>query len=765
MLHAQGSPSLASRPESNSFVQNSLAVMPLPESIVLGEGKMRFSTTQTVSILGKPHPRLYAAATRFVRRLGDRVNILFPQETVTAADTSSTAAFIIESKRAGVVRLGEDESYTLSITPTQVRLTAETDIGALRGIETLLQTIQADTAGYYLPALTARDKPRFAWRGLMLDVCRHFLDASHVKRILDQMALVKLNVMHWHLSEDQGFRVESKVYPRLHEFGSEGMYYTQEQIRDVVRYADGLGIRVMPEFDVPGHTGAWLVGHPELAAGPPRGGTPTHKIERGFGRGSSNMNPTLDTTYNFLDRFFGEMAALFPDDFFHIGGDEVSGRIWRESAQIQEFMKQKGFKTNGELQHYFNSRLRPILQKRGKIMVGWDEIFEGELPKDIVIHSWRGKDSLYRSARAGHRGLLSWGYYIDLMRPAADHYAIDPLPNDTLLTPTEAARVLGGEATMWSEFTPFETVDSRIWPRTAAIAERFWSPRSVTDVEDMYRRLDAVSLRLEECGSQHERNYEMFIRRILNSNDDAAVQTARTLLDVVEPVKEYQRGRYGFSTLMPFSDVVDAALPDAKGVRPFAKLVDAWLLTPSSEHQSEHQSLTIQLKSHLERWRDNHQAFAALVSQAPKLKAAAPMSVWLASSATIALQAVDMLIATNAVQITSETPPEARPVKLSAKKTPSSLSKKEAEKEEQRAREIADMNEQRAVLQAIKAKIFAQEAAQTFAQAKKPFAKCELQVIGPMERLVQAAVQASTQATVNALNTFNAPPSQIQSNR
>jgi hexosaminidase len=712
----------------------SLAVMPLPESITLSEGKFRFTTSQTISLLGKPHPRLYPAATRLLRRLGDRVNVLFIQEIVSPSDTNSSAAFIVDCKRAGIIKLGEDESYALAITPAQVRLTAETDIGALRGIETLLQAVQADSTGYFLPALTIRDKPRFPWRGLMLDPCRHFIDASHVKRVLDQMALVKLNVLHWHLSEDQGFRVESKVYPRLHEFGAEGMYYTQEQIRDVVRYADGLGIRVMPEFDVPGHTGAWLVGHPELAAGPPPNGTPVHKIERGFGRGSSNMNPTLDTTYAFLDRFFREMSTLFPDEFFHIGGDEVSSRIWRESAQIQAFMEQKGFKTNGELQHYFNSRLRPILQKHGKIMVGWDEIFEGELPKDIVIHSWRGKDSLYRSARAGHRGLLSWGYYIDLMRPAADHYAIDPLPNDSLLTPIEAARVLGGEATMWSEFTPFETVDSRIWPRTAAIAERFWSPRSVTDVDDMYRRLDAVSLRLEECGSQHERNYEMFIRRILNTNDEAALHTARTLLDVVEPVKEYQRGRYGFSTLMPFSDVVDAARPDAKGVRPFAKLVDSCLSTPFPQNTAQFS----RLRKQLAHWRDNHAAFAALVPHAPKLKPAVLMSAWLASSATVALQAVEMLASTHATFTATQA-------------TPSSTALLLPKEQEQLARERAEMEEHRALLQRIVARAFAREATLTFAEAKKPYAKCELQVITSMERLVQAAIQTLMGSAVQVI--------------
>jgi hexosaminidase len=721
--------------------------MPLPAEISLVDqphARFRFSTTQTVSILGKAHRRIYPNATRFLRRLGERTNLLFQQDSVQPNDTTSAAAFVFRVQRPAALEVGEDESYELRITTTQIFLIAPTDFGILRGIETLLQTLSSDSTGYYFPTLTIRDKPRFVWRGLMIDPCRHFMDFHHLKRILDQMALVKLNVLHLHLSEDQGFRVESKVYPRLHEFGSDGQYYTQEQIREIVRYAGELGIRVMPEFDVPGHTGAWLVGHPELASGAGAGPNGTHKIARNFGRGTSNMDPTRDTVYRFLDRFIGEMVTLFPDAYFHIGGDEVVGRIWRESPSIAAFMKEKGFKTTGELQHYFNGRLREILRKHGKIMVGWDEIFEGDLPKDIVIHTWQRKDTLYRTVRAGHRGILSQGYYIDLNHPASQHYLNDPLPNDSLVSAEEAQRILGGEATMWSEFTPHEIVDSRIWPRTAAIAERLWSPRSVRDVDDMYRRLRAISLRLEDVGSSHEKNYEMLLRRILNSSDAGHIQTLRTVVDFIEPLKEYARGRFFYATTMPFSDVVDAARPDAPGVRPFSKAVEAVLLsaTAATLSSSSATALPIQatddaasarVREQLQRWQRNPPAFNALVAQAPKLRPLQRLSDMLASSATIALQALDILQGSTS-QLLGRLPPSLER-KLSARKLPT--------KQQQQVRQeftAFKTSAEQAVAQ------YYLNARETFRETRKPYGMCEVQIVPHLERLMLLATQATAQS-------------------
>src|SRR4029079_8426790 len=267
-----------------------------------------------------------------------------------------------------------------------------------------------------------------------------------------------------------GFRVESKQFPKLHEQGSEGLYYTHTEIRDFLDVAGDRGRRVMPEFDIPGHSRSWLVGYPELASGPG-----PYQVERTADSQDPVINPTLEGTYKFLDKFIGEMAHLFPDSYFHIGGDEVNGKQWDANPQIQDFKRSHGLKSNDELQAYFTKRVEKIVSQLHKKMVGWDEILTPGMPNNIVIQSWRGQDSLAAAAKQGYRGLLSSGYYIDLMWSAARHYAVDPMSGATAdLTPEEKQHILGGEATMWSEYVGPETIDSRIWPRTAAIAEKLW---------------------------------------------------------------------------------------------------------------------------------------------------------------------------------------------------------------------------------------------------------------------------------------------------
>jgi len=239
------------------------------------------------------------------------------------------------------------------------------------------------------------------------------------------MAAVKLNVFHWHLTDDQGFRIESKRFPKLHQLGSDGLYYTQKQIREVLDYARERGIRVVPEFDIPAHTSSWLVGYPLLASGPG-----SHEIGRHWGVYDPVMNPARESTYQFLDAFIGEMAALFPDEYFHIGGDEVNPKQWTHNPRIQAFARRHGLKNANELQAYFNKRIQAIVAKHGKRMEGWDEILNPDLPKSIVIQSWRGPKSLAEAARLGYTGLLSSNYYLDLMKPASFHYAVDPLGNE-----------------------------------------------------------------------------------------------------------------------------------------------------------------------------------------------------------------------------------------------------------------------------------------------------------------------------------------------
>jgi len=288
-----------------------------------------------------------------LRRLSGRTGLFFPQDYITAKSNPTMPQMIIKTSRIGDLVVGEDESYQLTITENQVTLKAETDIGALRGLETFLQLLSVDEKGYYFPAVVINDAPRFPWRGLLIDVSRHFMPVEVIKRNLDGMAAVKMNVFHWHLADDQGFRVECQSWPKLHELGSDGFYYTRAQIKEIIAYAADRGIRVIPEFDVPAHATSWLVAYPELGSAPG-----PYSLERRWGIKDPIMDPTKEFTYEFLDKFFAEMAALFPDEYFHIGGDENNGNHWNTNDHIQQFMKDNNIPDNHALQTYFNKHDR-----------------------------------------------------------------------------------------------------------------------------------------------------------------------------------------------------------------------------------------------------------------------------------------------------------------------------------------------------------------------------------------------------------------------
>ena len=474
------------------------ALMPWPSSIEMGPGELVVGPGFRIAVAGKGGPIVERAARRLEARLARQTGLVLPSPV--AITEKATLEIRCDAPGSALPHLGMDESYTLRVRPEGAVLQAAEPWGVLRGMETFLQLVATGSStAFRVPEVVVLDRPRFPWRGLMLDSSRHFMPLDTVKRTLDGMAAVKLNVFHWHLTDDQGFRVESRRYPELHRMGSDGFFYTQEQVKEIVAYAGERGIRVYPEFDIPGHTTSWFVSHPELASMPG-----PYAIEREWGIMDPALDPSKEEVYRFLDGFLGEMAALFPDPFLHVGGDEVNGKHWDASERLVAFKKEKGFKDNHELQGYFSQRLSKIVTGHGKRMIGWDEILLPSLPKDSVVHSWRGQESLGTAAKQGYQGILSNGYYIDLMWSADRHYAIDPWDKGVDQLPeAERARILGGEATMWSEFTTPEIVDSRIWPRTAAIAERLWSPREVKDVDDMYARLEATSRWLEWLGLDH----------------------------------------------------------------------------------------------------------------------------------------------------------------------------------------------------------------------------------------------------------------------
>jgi hexosaminidase len=583
--------------------------MPLPVKVETASGHLALDGSFSVAATGPTDLRLETALNRFAARISRQTGI--PMLAARPADASRATlrvecAGVPSGPGAEYPSLGEDESYQLDVAPGGARLQAATVAGALHGLATFAQLVVPGADGFQAPAMHIEDRPRFPWRGLMLDVSRHWMPLEVVERNLDAMAAVKLNVFHWHLSDDQGFRAESRRFPRLQQFGSDGNYYTQAEIRHVVAYAGDRGIRVEPEFDIPGHTNSWLVGYPELASAPG-----PYSIGRTWGVFDGAMDPTREETYDFLDAFLAEMTQLFPDPYFHIGGDEVNGKQWSQSSSIQAFAKKHNLDGTRGLQVYFNQRIQKLLQKYGKIMVGWDEVLHPDLPADTVVQSWRGQASLAQAASQGYRGILSAGYYLDHLSPASYHYGIDPLADAAQkIALEEASRILGGEACMWAEYANAETVDSRIWPRAAAIAERLWSPKETTDVDSMYARMEAVSRVLEWTGVEHRANYGPMLDRLAAGRP---AEPLRILADACEAQGLGPRSHaMKYTSLTPLNRFVDAARPESESVRALEQAAGKLDIAP--------------LREQFTRWAGNDARFQLLAKDNALLGELKPLS-------------------------------------------------------------------------------------------------------------------------------------------
>ncbi len=609
--------------------------MPLPARVQSGAGSLGVDSSFSVALTGYSEPRLERASERFLKQLARQTGLPLPLKPAKTAK----ATLMIQTDHASkeIQELGEDESYVLEVSATGAKLTAPTPLGAMHGLQTFLQLVDVSPGGFAAPALKIQDQPRFPWRGLMIDSARHFIPLDALRRNIDGMEAVKMNVFHWHLSENQGFRVESRKFPKLHELGSDALYYTQDEIRDLIAYARDRGIRVVPEFDMPGHSTAWFVGHPELASG--KG---PYEIDRKWGIFDPAMDPTSEKVYKFLDDFIGEMARIFPDHYFHIGGDEVNGKEWNANPKIQAFMKAHAIKNNEALQAYFSGRVQKLVLKHGKAVIGWDEVLVAGVPKDIVIQSWRGQASLAQAAKQGYRGILSNGYYLDLGWSAARHYAVDPMSGDAAnLSAEEKQRILGGESCMWSEYVNPENVDSRIWPRNAAIAERLWSPQEVRDPASMYARLDFVSARLEWLGLTHRTVSRHMLQRLAGSASSAEFAALRTLADVIEPVKDYTREQTAPAeptSSTPMNRVVDAVPLESDAGRRFGELVDQFVASACHDPVAE-----ARLRAQLTTWRDNDAILQPLAQRSFLVKEVEANSQNLSALGTAGLAALDAI--------------------------------------------------------------------------------------------------------------------------
>ena len=607
-----------------------LNLMPWPQKVEISEAVFFLNKDLKINCTAPCDSRIFKNATQFLRRIDERTGLFFNHAFVTKKNEFPDAQIQIYCERTGKISLNEDESYHLSVLPNIITINATTDLGAMHALETLSQLLLNNGTQFYFPGVEIDDKPRFAWRGLMMDASRHFQPVDVIKRNLDGMVAMKMNVFHWHLVDDQGWRIEIKKYPQLTELASDGQFYTQEDIKNIVKYADEKGIMVVPEIDVPGHASALLSVFPEI--GSKTDTDVMYSVSRKSGIHNPTLDPTNPKTYEILEAIFDEVCPLFPSTYFHIGGDENNGKEWNANPKIQEFKKKNNLATNHDLQTYFNMKLVPMLKKHGKQLMGWEEIMTPDMSKEAIIHAWRGVNegleaggALVKAAKEGYKTVLSNGYYIDLMLSVDSHYLNDPMPKNVVFTDEEKARILGGEATMWSELVTPLTIDSRIWPRTAAIAERLWSNENVRDLEDMRRRLRKISFYLEKIGLTHIRNKEVILRNIANYQSTKAL---KDFSNICEPYKNYKRNGGGkkyfmYSPLTLFADACGADAPDAYE---FNKTVNRYLTDKDDLSKTE-------IMYYLKQWINMNTELIVLSKKAPLIQPLLPLSEHLSAVA------------------------------------------------------------------------------------------------------------------------------------
>ncbi len=629
------------------------ALMPLPASVSFSPESFPLSGGISISWSRPPSPMLSRAAQRFTDRINALAGRILPAPDPAAPDAKNAAIPV-------KIQVGDDpealtvharENYSLSVSHDGVKLTADGPDGVIHGLATLTQLVTRDENGPMLAFATITDSPRFPWRGIMIDTSRHFMSTATIKRQIDAMELLKLNVLHLHLSDGTGFRVESKVLPELTIEGSHGQYYTRNEIRELIAYAADRGIRIVPEFDVPGHALALLLAHPELAAQKPVNPAPKNK-------NTAALDPTVPGSLNLVRRLYGEMSRLFPDTCFHSGGDEVDPDEWLKNPKIVAYMKQNGFATPQALQAEFTAQVQKILAAQGKIMVGWDEVSEAPIPVDVIVDVWRSSKFIASASATHHPVIVSAGYYLDLLQPASQHYLVDPYdpaangitkaqadvllrkgvnpdlvnaflkePAPPPLTDEQKKYILGGEAPLWAELVTDEMLDARYWPRAAAIAERFWSPAFVRDVNDMYRRLAVVNSELQITGLHAQASTGRMAARLSRGNPDPV----QILVSATVPLQNYNMNRYVGRHGNNLDAIGEIASPDPFPAIRFSMLADRYI---SGDH-----SVVPDLLAQLQIWHDNDASFIQ-VATVRGLSEALPVSHNLAVIAGIGLNAL-----------------------------------------------------------------------------------------------------------------------------
>ena len=575
-----------------------VSVIPMPASIERRAGIFEVGATDRLAVVAAD-ARESAIARQFAdlmrRSRGLQIDV---------GDSVPRSARAIEFRIDRTVPLPAsegEEGYDLTVAPERVTLTARSAHGLFNGSITLwqLMTARQPEKGVRIAALHVVDYPRFAWRGLLLDSARHFQSPEFVKRFIDAMALHKLNVMHWHLTDDQGWRVEIKRYPKLTQVGAwrdpqpdeaalvdsatgkYGGYYTQEQIRDIVRYAEARFVTIVPEIDMPGHAQAAVASYPQIGV---TGKQPPVSSDWGINTWLYNVD---ESTFSFIDNVLSEVIDLFPSPYVHVGGDEAAKDQWQASPLVQERMRRLGIRDEQALQGYFTARLEGFLSAHHRRLIGWDEILESGLPAGAIVMSWRGTAGAVAAARHGDDVIMSPDpvMYLDHLQgdgpdeppgrvkvlSLADVYNFEPVPRD--LSPEQARHVIGAQANLWSEYlTSAERVELAAFPRAAALAERVWSPPERADWPDFVARMPAQFERYRALGIRF--SDAAFVPKIsVEAGDGGALRVSlsrqvesvalRYTLDGSEPRAGSRR--YSEPFTVPESTIIRAAAFD--GVR------------------------------------------------------------------------------------------------------------------------------------------------------------------------------------------------------
>ena len=638
---------------SSAFSQASPSpsLMPLPRHLTVREGKLAIGPGFRIVLQAPAGDEITASAAQRLERSLERAE---GHLSLATAGTAGSNGITVVVHRAVTAEIGGDESYTLDIHPGGARLEAATSLGAVRGLATVRQLITVQGSQASLPSVSIDDAPLYPWRGVMIDCARHFIPMDVLERTLDAMELVKLNVLHLHLSDNEGFRVESKVFPKLTSEGSNGEFYTQAELKKLIHDAALRGIVVVPEFDMPSHAQSWFAGYPELSssAGPfkpgiasiaadlPPNPTPA-QIQQAMATAKiPAFDPSRESTYQFLDRFIGEMTELFPAPYFHIGADENNGAVWLANPAIVSFMKGHQIADAPALQAYFVARVSDLVKAHNRTMVAWEEAYAPSSKIGGVYQVWSplAKVDLLKTPLAPNdRLLVSKGFYLDLFLPAYVHYANLDLPASAPMNPA----LLGGEGAMWTELADRTNIETRMWPRTGAIAERLWTPGMSADPDEFYQRLFRLGDLLNREGVHNLVDYEQGIARIAGSDPTKPVET---LLAVLTPLKGYKRLLSGGITEAykarmagaPLDKVADVVRVDSAEKYRFRAAVSAFL----AKHD---QASAQEIRTSLEAWAQNNALVQPFMAHSLALAAVAGHSQRLAALSAFTLTVLDKL--------------------------------------------------------------------------------------------------------------------------